>query len=387
MDVWIQVVFLIYASAVVVLTMACRRVGFGERHAWQGVKDLTAGETPSMDSTPDVSVVIAARNEVKTLPLLIADLRLQDNPAFEVIIVDDYSEDNTHVAAAEAIGNDPRFTLIRATGAGKKAALTQAVAAARGALIVTTDADCRLEPHWIAAMASIFVDPSVMMTFGGVRISGQSRFEQLQSMEFATVVGTTAATAGLGTPTMCSGANLAYRKSAFMTVDGYSGNTNIASGDDIFLMQKIRRAFPRGIRFCAEAGSIVTTAPVPTLAGFVHQRIRWAGKWRSGSDTTTKLLAVFVFGFHLLVILLPWIAMARGIRLRTVLTCLLVKAVAEAIFLRRLHFLLPAGWSWLLFFILQGIYSGYVVMIGIWSQFCSFNWKGRSVKPVAVGSH
>src|SRR4051812_39798296 len=137
-----------------------------------------------------VTVVVPARNEEVHIPPLMADLMVQRYPDFEVIIVDDHSDDRTIQVCSEAIAQDHRFALIPAVGAGKKNALSEGVRRARGSLIVTTDADCRVSPNWISALALQFRDPAVKLCFGGVAITGPTHFDRMQSLEFATLVGT-----------------------------------------------------------------------------------------------------------------------------------------------------------------------------------------------------
>src|SRR5688572_2130162 len=103
-------------------------------------------------SFPFLSVVIAARNEKDTLPLLIQSLEQQDYPcdAFEVIIVNDHSTDGTALLAATL---PECFRMIlpdtNAAQSSKKKAIASGVQAAKGDLIVVTDADCIVPKQWL----------------------------------------------------------------------------------------------------------------------------------------------------------------------------------------------------------------------------------------------
>src|SRR5690349_12450920 len=94
---------------------------------------------------PGISVVVSARNEEHTIGPLLRDLMGQQYQDFEVIIVDDHSDDNTRVSVEEVTRVDNRFRLIRNLGEGKKQAIASGVKAASKPIIVTTDADCRVE--------------------------------------------------------------------------------------------------------------------------------------------------------------------------------------------------------------------------------------------------
>lgn len=334
-----------------------------------------------------VSVVVAVRNECQHLPRLIADLRAQQKDRFEVIIVDDHSEDNTASLAFQAIAGDGRFVILKASGEGKKSALSLGVRHAKGSIIVTTDADCRVGPNWLAAMTHPFDNPSTMMVFGAVRIAGSTLFERMQQLEFATLIGAGAATAAWNVPTMCNGANLSYRKHAFEAVGGYDDNLQIPSGDDEFLMRKLNGRFKHSIRFCGAGDAIVTTAPSDSIKHFFAQRIRWAGKWRLNTDLTTMLLAFFVFSFHMVMVALPWLVLAGTVKLSVAVVALSSKAAVEYIYIRSLQRALGITWSWKAFLFLQIVYSYYVVLVAACAQFAGFEWKGRRLKPLIANGN
>lgn len=333
---------------------------------------------------PDVSVIIAARNESHNISGLLKDLRGQGMTNFEVIVIDDHSDDDTAAVFHEAAYGDPRFQIVAAIGKGKKRALTQAVGLSKGAIIITTDADCRVGNHWIESMSEAFRDPSVMFCFGAVSMTGDGFRDHVQSIEFASLVGTGIATAALGIPTMCNGANLAYRKVAFEQVGGYTGNDTIASGDDEFLMRSIHRRFPQSIRSCTDTGALVTTTTASSISSFIRQRLRWAGKWRANTSLPAKLLALYILCFHLCMVCLPFALMAGIVPPAVGTICIAVKALVEAYYLISLRQITVSRWNWPAFVILQLAYSWYVVIIGFVSQFRSIEWKERRLSPVLV---
>ncbi|MDH7514638.1 MAG: glycosyltransferase, partial [Bacteroidota bacterium] len=140
-----------------------------------------------------VTVVVPMRNEAANAASCVRSLGSQDYPSslLECIIADDGSEDGTADIVSAAISGDPRFRLLslRDGAAGKKAAIETAVAASRGDLILTTDADCTHDPGWVAAMAAeagrgfdvvagpVLYDPSTTV------------FERMQALEFLGLVG------------------------------------------------------------------------------------------------------------------------------------------------------------------------------------------------------
>ena len=256
----------------------------------------------SLEAIPRFSLLIAARNEAATLPLLLADLQHQTLPAaqFEVIVIDDHSADATADVVAQTQTAFP-FRLLRLAdqpGAptGKKAALQAALQVARAPWVVCTDADCRVGPDWLGSYAALLnQEPAVRFVSGPVLLTGaDTLFQRLLGLEFAGLVGVGAACICLGFPTMCNGANLAYRRDSFAAVGGFAGNDHLASGDDEFLLHKLHARFPGSIRFLQAPAAIVRTAAPPTLAALLRQRVRWASKWRHYQAPAPRRLALLV---------------------------------------------------------------------------------------------
>lgn len=327
-----------------------------------------------------ISVLVPVRNEAHHIASLLDDLLGQNFPKerFEVIVIDDHSEDQTVQVVQEKIKSVSNTIVIQSNGQGKKAAITTGVQQANGTIIVTTDADCRVGSDWLASIHSAFENETVKMVFGPVRIQpDRTLFSKIQGLEFASLVGTGAATAVFGNPTMCNGANLAYRTEVFTEAGGYSGNEMIASGDDEFLMRKTFARHPTGIRFNNSKNSIVTTQSQSSLSAFVLQRLRWAGKWKHSQDVFTKLLAVFIFVFHFSTLLLLVLLGLNQVHAVLVLALFLVKGISEFIFLRAVTSWLKVQWNWPSFLALQIFYAPYAIGIGLVSLFKTPEWKGR----------
>ena len=368
---------------------AARMVAF--RRAWDrlpapSLPPASAGSAASEGEPLRFSVSIAARNEAEHLPLLLADLARQTLPAqqFEVLVVDDHSTDTTaEVAAAGSRVHVIRLAGVPGAGTGKKAALQAALAQARAPWIVCTDADCRLHPDWLRCYAALVDEagPEVRFVSGPVLLTGpETLLNSLSGLEFAGLVGTGAASIGADLPTMCNGANLAYRRDAFAAVAGFLGNEHLASGDDEFLMHKLHAAFPGSIRFLKHPAALVRTAGPPTLAALLRQRVRWASKWRHYRHPASQRLAVLV--------LLANVALAAGalalLRLPAlapwVATAWLLKLGADVWFLSPvLTFLERRRWlRWVP--VLQLAYAPYALAVGLAGLRGGYVWKGRVVK-------
>jgi poly-beta-1,6-N-acetyl-D-glucosamine synthase len=327
-----------------------------------------------------VSIVVAVRNEETTIAKLVESLAQQNytKDYFEIILVDDHSIDKTSEIISQMIDRYPVLKIIKisAAGVGKKKAITQGVEAAQGEIILTTDADCIPPPAWIKGMVESFKEKT-RLVIGIVKIkSDQTFFSKLQALEFSSVLGSGIALMGWGRATMCNGASLAFRKSAFQEVQGYDGNFEIPSGDDEFLMRKIDKKYPAGIAVISQKDCVVETAPLNALDDFVQQRLRWAGKWKANDSIFAKGLAVFVLGAQINWLIL--IGSTIFLNSDKLLLLILLKILLEFIYLLMISNYLKQRFSILAFIALQIIYPVYVIYIGIASQVCTYTWKERS---------
>jgi len=264
---------------------------------------------PSETTELFISVIVACRNEGKSLPLLITDVLLQEyNPDnFELIVVDDNSIDRSYETARE-YGNSKNLIVLKNKGCGKKKAIRTGVEACRGSFIVTTDADCRMEKEWLKTIVSAYIENKPELVIGPVILeSRKGFFNRFQELEFLSLQGITAGTAAAGNPVMCNGANLAFRKEGY---NRHAGNLHdeLISGDDVFLLHSIKKESGKIVWLESEKASVITRS-APTLNSFLLQRARWISKARSYHDTFTVILAIVTF----ITILLQLILLVAGI--------------------------------------------------------------------------
>ncbi|MBS1487595.1 MAG: glycosyltransferase [Bacteroidetes bacterium] len=325
-----------------------------------------------------ISVVVAVRNEQHNIKRLASGLLQQryDRRYFEIILVDDHSADKTIESAGHLLKDfsNLTFLILSSKVSGKKAALSAGIAAAQGTIIATTDADCLLPVDWLQQINFTFTNERCRMAIGPVSLQATGFFSQMQAQEFAGVMAVTFGTLGWRKPLLCNGANLAYRKQAFVEVNGYEGNEHIASGDDEFLMRKIQERYPDSIHLL---NTLVRTQPSPTVKDFFRQRIRWAGKWKANSSWPARLLALFIFAVQVSWIVFLFCYPAISIYLFG--SGIVVKLFLDAWYLNTVAARLQVAMSIFPFLVLQFFYPFYVVGVGILSLWKKAEWKGRTV--------
>jgi len=237
-----------------------------------------------------VSVVIVARNEAPNLPLLMTCLLSQDYPKelYEIVFGDDDSGDGTEKIMRGYIEAGHNIKYIRSMGreqvvSPKKVALSRAIEAAEGDIIITTDADCIVPITWISSMVSQFgEDVSMVAGYSRTLIPAWNKASLLQKYEHFDFALTYMVLGGgytLGKSWACIGQNLAYRKSAWEAVGGFSQIMHLISGDDVNLMQLMRMAGHK-IIFNFSPASFTHTHPVKSWKQFINQRSRWASNMK-----------------------------------------------------------------------------------------------------------
>ena len=257
-----------------------------------------------------ISVIIPARNEEDNIGYLLAALQHQTYPKnlFEVIVIDDHSEDRTAEIVRQF--NDVKLLSLQNENINsyKKKAIETGIAAATGELIVTTDADCIPSENWLKTMAAFKEEQQAVFIAAPVVINCNSSIVQIfQAMDFMVLQGITGAVVHKNDLSMCNGANLAYERKAFDEVNGFAGVDHIASGDDMLLMHKIWRKYPGRVHYLKSKEAIVSTQPMKTWKEFFSQRIRWASKARQYDDKRIfRCYCLFIYLiFHFLFYLLP----------------------------------------------------------------------------------
>lgn len=365
-------------GVVVVLLVAYSGLLLYYSHAWRKLTSRPAAVTPG------VTVLIPARNEAVHLPALLHDLSHQSYPGHvDIIVLDDHSTDNTSaLAVAQGVkvirlADHPAPVHV----AFKKHALTLGVRAATSPWVVAVDADSRLGPDWLTTLMRQVADEVHLIAGPVVMEPGRGLLCAFQQWDMLGMQLFTGGGVASGHPMLVNGANLAFTCEAFDQVDGFAGTTDKASGDDIFLLHKIKAHFgTTAIRYAAEKEAIVTTRPVPTWHALWHQRIRWASKTTRMTDGPTFLLMGTAFLFHLAALTAvvwgfvewhAWIGFGIAIVGKYV-----VERWSLSPIISRWQLAMP--WYWLP--VSQLIYLPYVVLVGFLGNFISYRWKGRKVQ-------
>jgi biofilm PGA synthesis N-glycosyltransferase PgaC len=255
------------------------------------------------------SILIPFRNEAENLPQLLESLLRLEYPLdlFEILFIDDASTDNSkEIIEKFKLGKTNKIIEnIRRSNSPKKDAIETAIHQSKYDWILTTDADCKIPKNWLLEFDNFLQQNDSKMVCAPVTYTvNNSLLQQFQLLDFMSLIGVTIGGFGIGKPFLCNGANLCYSKKVFLEVDGFNGNNKMASGDDIFLLEKITNKYPSQVHYLKSSEAIVTTIPQPTLNELVSQRLRWASKTSSYDNWFVKLIGITVFLMNLSVLFL-----------------------------------------------------------------------------------
>ena len=268
---------------------------------------------PKTSPQASFSIVVAFRDEEKHLLALLKSLSLLDYPteSYEIFLVDDGSTDASVAIISEFKKNEGLKNLFilenfRQSVSPKKDAIRTALSCAKHDWILTTDADCIVPKQWLQAFNTIIKHNDPELIAAPISLLKPSKLNLLyhfESLDVHSLLGATIGAFGLGLPFMANGANLCYRKASFLLLKGFNGNDHIASGDDIFMLEKFQKSFPSQVMYLKHRDALVKTSAQEDWAGLFSQRIRWAAKATGYSAVFPKVVGVVVFLTNLTLIL------------------------------------------------------------------------------------
>lgn len=333
-----------------------------------------------------VSVLIAARNEADKLHLTIEDVLAQNYPKdlFELIIVDDHSTDCTaEIINSYALQGVKLITLNESEplNSYKKKAISEAINLSSGELIITTDADCRMQLNWLSTIVNYYEQTDFnLISSPVVYFEEKSLFERLQTLEFLYLIGLGAAGIGNKMPSTCNGANLAYKKSVFFSLEGFKGIDDLASGDDELFLHKVAHTYPGSIGFCKSPDALVYTHAKPNLKEFLQQRKRWASKSVKYKDKKIMFLAIMIWLFNVSLAVNLIAGLFFPILLKLLFIQVIIKFIAEVFYLEPLTSF--AKRNNLLYYLsfLTFFHVVYFIYIGLAGNSGKYQWKDRMVK-------
>jgi cellulose synthase/poly-beta-1,6-N-acetylglucosamine synthase-like glycosyltransferase/peptidoglycan/xylan/chitin deacetylase (PgdA/CDA1 family)/spore germination protein YaaH len=224
------------------------------------------------DYTPFVSILVPAYNEELVIEKTIRSLLASDYSNYEIIVIDDGSQDDTSKVVAEKFGNEERVRLFTVANAGKASALNTGIREARGEIVIALDADTLFAPQTVGALAHRFYNKELGAIAGNAKVGNRVNLvTRWQALEYITSQNMDRrAFASLNCITVVPGAVGAWRKDLLIEAGGFPVDT-LAEDQDLTL--RIRRL---GYTIGYEETAIAWTEAPHNLRTLAKQRFRWA---------------------------------------------------------------------------------------------------------------
>ena len=329
---------------------------------------------------PYISVIIAVRNEEEYITQTLQYLKTQDYPhhLFEVIIINDHSEDATKIILEHECADVSNFHVFNApeTCTGKKQALAFAQNLAKGEYILFTDGDCTMNNKWISTFAAHIPENKSCFLFGPVdHIHEKRMIEQFFTLDFLSIVSMQGGLANLNHSFSCNAANMLISKGLISS----SKNEKFASGDDVFVLHATKKDSENHIQFIQNRNALVYTHAPKNIYDFIQQRIRWSSKSTGYKDFDSLFIAnsvylenASIFGAFIISILY-----IQFLPIAIFLLC--AKTIIDGMFFYTTLPFFNKQRLLLLSIPFQILYFIYITLIPIFALIQPLNWKGRRI--------
>ncbi|MDP5170830.1 MAG: glycosyltransferase [Bacteroidia bacterium] len=243
-----------------------------------------------------VTVIVAAHNEEVNLPSLLSSLSQMRYSDWEMVLVLDRCEDQSKEVALSWQKRLPMLRIVEivSTEPGwspKKWAIRCGIEEANHENLAFTDADCRVQPDWLRCINAQFRAGAGLVLGIGLYDRHTSLLNFVIQAETAFTAFQYIGEAGWGRPYMGVGRNLAYQKSLFMEIGGFSTHQDVLSGDDDLLVQSLAMYTKSAVMKGKRAATL--SVPKQTWSSWWRQKSRHVSSSRKYSLHSQAILAAF----------------------------------------------------------------------------------------------
>ena len=338
-----------------------------------------------------ISLLIPVRNEAENVAKLMQFI-LEQSSKFkdvEVILIDDGSVDDTVLIAKNIF---PSLKVLHvdelAEGywvhAPKKSALTQGIAMATGDILVFIDGDCTpVHSAWLDEIRKAFQGNDLAAITAPVILNTPTGFfEYFQQLELLAWTVVTSGGYDMKWFTLANGGNMAVRRKVFYEVGGFAGTDKYASGDDVFLMEKLQKNNFR-VQSLWSYEVLVTTQGVASWSAYFNQKVRWGSKTAGSSSLGLQLVAGVMLFVNFMIYPILTIGILKGnlVWMLSVISAVIVKFVFDDWMIRNASARFKVEIPLLHAFCAHFIYPISIVVSlfqTLWSR--NYQWKGRNLK-------
>lgn len=254
-------------------------------------------ENKFSDFEQGISVIIASHNDLLVLKNVLQDLFNQKYQKFEIIIVNDRSNDGTFEYLEKIKHNNLKIITINQIKnelSPKKSALTKGIQSAKYENLAFTDADCRMSENWLKSINNAFANEAeLVLGIGNYEgksglLNGFIQYETFTTMLYFFT------TAKLKIPHMALGRNIAYKKSLWEKVNGFSSHQRVLSGDDDLFVNSLPKNTK--IALIYEKKSQTSSKPPENFRNWFKQKTRHVSAGKSYSLRSKIIISTIQIG-------------------------------------------------------------------------------------------
>lgn len=324
----------------------------------------------------ELTVIIPFRNEEKNLDLLLASLSRQTILPKSIIFVDDHSEDKgpEKVKTFCNQNGEAVYLKLQEHQRGKKKAIDLAINAVSTKFVMTLDADTWFENEFFSSISN---DTSSSMNVRPVVLKANSIIQEFYALEHLFLSSFNYLIFPVH-PLTASGANLIYKKDAYLNFYDIQSHKHISSGDDHFFLKRLSKN-KQPLSISNQIKDTVYTEAPNSLKDYLSQRVRWLSKTMVDRDFKDFLIGFYftlylIGGFVLFIYLLvQQNYMGAGILLlvRSTLDCMVLLPYVIPLKETKNILLLP---------IQQLIQPLLLLIVMLASVTIKPKWKGRNIR-------
>ncbi|MBD0823679.1 glycosyltransferase family 2 protein [Aestuariibaculum marinum] len=333
------------------------------------------------------SIIIPFRNEAENLPQLLDSIKQLQYPSnlFEVLLVNDDSEDDSVDIINNFITSSSLpVTLLnnnRMSPSPKKDAISTAITKANNEWIITTDADCILPQLWLNTFDAFIQENKVECIVAPVKYISQNNFlNTFQILDILSLQGATIGGFGINKPFLCNGANFAYKKTLFKALNGFEGNNQTASGDDIFFLEKTVKHNAKSVAYLKSKTIVINTNAQPSWKSLISQRIRWAAKTSRYNNWFGKLTGSIVLLTNLFIVLAYSFTLMGTMTSQTLVYLLMIKFSIDLYLINKTAQFFNQREVMKFYVFGFIVYPFFCVYVALASMVSTYQWKGRTFK-------
>jgi cellulose synthase/poly-beta-1,6-N-acetylglucosamine synthase-like glycosyltransferase len=278
---------------------------------------------------PNISILVAARNEESNIICCLKSLELLDYPKnkIEILIGNDQSIDETEQFILEFIQGKEYFKLINIQNKMGKAKAKANVLAhlfeqSSNEIIFITDADIAVKPSWLKSIVPYFKNEKVGIVSGTTIVNGKGFYTKMQHIDWLYFSGLLISFDNLGLKSTAVGNNMAVCKKAYLATGGYQ-NLDFSVTEDLALFTAIKKQGFESINLL-EYENLNESKPQTSFLSFLNQRKRWL---IGAQDLSLKWKAIFM----LIALFYPMLILLLFFNIKNAITIWICKVVIQSL--------------------------------------------------------